>query len=220
MADSTRTTVLAISRQLGSGGATIGQSVAKLLSLKYADRDVLHQAALKLNLEDADVAPLEEHVDSFWEHLAPLFLFGVTGGPMPVPLPPPISGPVVFQVETEIITNLAERENAVIVGRGAAHVLRGRPGLISVFLHAPEDVRVERLQERLEESDRGHALDIVRRSDRQRAEFNKAITGCDWKDATQYDLTINTGTVGIDRTTQLIAELVVERLDAMTPREP
>jgi hypothetical protein len=53
---------LAISRQLGSGGASIGEPVARRLGLRYADRDILHRAALALGVEDAAVDPLEQRV--------------------------------------------------------------------------------------------------------------------------------------------------------------
>ena len=208
MTESSRKVVLAISRQLGSGGAALGQSVARQLQLRYADRDILHQAALRLHVDDSDVAPLEERVETFWEHLAPLFLFGVTGGPMTPPLPPSVTGSALFNIESEIIQSLAARENAVIVGRGAAHVLRGRPGLVTVFLHASEAFRVARLVERLDEPEHSQALEMVRRSDRQRAEFNRSITGRDWIDATQYDVCIDTSTVGLEKATGIVTELV------------
>jgi len=208
------TTVLAISRQLGSGGAAIGQGVARRLEFRYADRDILHGAALRLHVNDSDVAPLEERVESLWDHLAPLFLLGVAGGPWAPPLPPSITGSALFGVESEIIRNLAARENAVIVGRGAAHVLRGHPGIVSVFVHAREEVRAARLVDRLDEAERAHVIDIIRRSDHQRAEFNRSITGRDWTDATQYDLCLDTSTIGLEKAADIVASLVAQRRHA------
>src|SRR5512138_1272167 len=48
----TSTVVLAISRQLGSGGSYIGQGVAHRLGLKYIDREILQEAARLLDAED------------------------------------------------------------------------------------------------------------------------------------------------------------------------
>jgi cytidylate kinase len=188
--------------------------VAQRLKFRYADRDILHQAALRLHVDDSDVAPLEERVESFWEHLAPLFLFGMTAGPWTQPLPPAITESTLFGIESEIIRNLAARENAVMVGRGAAHVLHGHPGLVSVFVHASEGVRAARLVERLDEPERAHVLDIIRRSDRQRAEFNKSMTGREWTDATQYDLCLDTSTIGLEEACDIIASLVAQRRHA------
>lgn len=214
MTESPRTTVLAISRQLGSGGAAIGHGVARRLRFRYADRDILHGAALRLHVNDSDVAPLEERIESVWEHLAPLFLFGVTGGPWVPPLPPSITGSALFGIESEIIRNLATRANAVIVGRGASHVLHGHPGIVSAFVHAREEVRAARLADRLDEAERAHVIDMIRRSDRQRAEFNRSVTGRDWTDATQYDLCIDTSTIGLEEATDIVASLVAQRVHA------
>jgi len=210
MTEVPHTTVLAISRQLGSGGGAIGERVARRVGFRYADRDILHQAALRLHVDDSDVAPLEERVESMWDHLAPLFLFGMTGGPWAPPLPPSITGSALLGVESEIMQSLGARENAVIVGRGAAHVLRGHPGIVSLFVHAREDVRAARLVDRLDEAERAHVIDIIRRSDRQRAEFNRSMTGRDWTDATQYDLCLDTSTIGLDKATDIVASLVAE----------
>ena len=144
MTGSQRTTVLTISRQLGSGGSFIGQTVAKRLGFHYVDRDILHEAAKMLDVDDADLEPLEERVESFWERLAPLFLLGVTGGPIMPPIPPQASASTVFAAESGIIQAVASRENVVIVGRGGAHVLSGHPGVVSVFVHASEPLRVRR----------------------------------------------------------------------------
>lgn len=214
MTELPQTTVLAISRQLGSGGGDIGERVARRLGFRYADRDILHEAALRLHVDDSDVAPLEERLESMWEHLAPLFLFGVTGGPWAPPLPPSITGSALFGVESEIIRNLAARENAVIVGRGAAHVLRGLPGIVSVLVHAREAVRATRLVDRLDEAERTRVIDIIRRSDHQRAEFNKSITGREWTDATLYDLCLDTSTIGLEQAADIVASLVAQRRHA------
>jgi cytidylate kinase len=209
MTESPRTTVVAMSRQLGSGGAAIAQRVARYLHFRYADSDILHEAALRLRVDDSAVAPLEERAESFWEHLTPLFLLGVTAAPWAPPLAPTITGSGLFGGESEVIRQLAARENAVIVGHGAAHVLRGHPTLISAFAHAHEDVRVARLTQRLPEPERAHVIDIIRRSDRQRAEFNKSLTGRDWTDATQYTLCVDTSTIGLEDAADIVSAAVV-----------
>ena len=71
MIDTQHTTVLAISRQLGSGGSLIGQEVAKRLGFGYFDRDILQRAAESLGVDEAGLAPLEERSDTFgnaWLH--------------------------------------------------------------------------------------------------------------------------------------------------------
>ena len=52
-----------------------------------------------------------------------------------------------FEIEERLIQEIVVEHAAVIVGHGAAQVLRGRPGVLSVFLHAPEAWRVKRVQQ-------------------------------------------------------------------------
>jgi 2-phosphoglycerate kinase len=41
--------IITISRQLGCGGAYIGQEIAKQLGIMYADREIINKAAEKLS---------------------------------------------------------------------------------------------------------------------------------------------------------------------------
>lgn len=204
-------TVVAISRQLGAGGSIVGRSIARTFGWRYADREILHEASRRLHADDAELAALEERVETVWERLAPLFLFGVSAGPAIPPLPPALTGPGLFAVEREILQSLAARGSVVIVGRGGAHVLRDHPGLVTVFLHADELVRTERLAERLDATQRHHAADLVRQSDRQRSEFNKSLSGRDWTDATQYDLSIDTSAADLNTIGDVVAALLTTR---------
>lgn len=209
MSSDERTTVVAISRQLGSGGSIVGKSVAQAFGWRYADREILHEAAGQLHADDAELAPFEERVETLWERLAPVFLFGVAS--VPAPLPPLITGPGLLGVERAIMKRLTARESAVIVGRGSTYVMRGHPGLITVFLHASEAVRSARLAARLEGSQRDRAVEMVRQSDRQRSEFNKSLSGLEWTDATQYDLCLDTSSTGLDTVADIVVALVRRR---------
>jgi cytidylate kinase len=203
--------VLAISRQLGSGGSFIGQAVASRFGMHYADRDVLHEAALALGVTNAAIESLEERVETFWDRAAHMFARGGAEGPYTPLMLPLIDTPGVIETETRIIRELASRENAVVVGRGAAHVLRDHPNLISIFVHAPEAFRTDRIvaTRRLTASD---ATALIRRSDADRSAFVKALRGTTWATATLYDLTVDTSTVGLEPATDIVAGIVERRL--------
>jgi cytidylate kinase len=202
--------VVAISRQFGSGGARIGLDVAQRLGFKYADREILAEAARALNMETDELAPLEERVRGFWDTLAGMF----TRGPIEstyTPALPRISEVELFETERRIIEALAERGAAVIVGRGAAHILRGQPHVIRVFLHAPLEQRVTVALEEYSLESRVAADALVRASDAQRARFARAVTAHDWRDATMYDVSLDTSTTGFERAAEIIAGLVGPR---------
>ena len=209
--DSSGKTVLAISRQLGSGGALIGQSVARRLGLHYADEDILHGAAVALGVEDAAAAPLEERVEGFWQRIGHMFALGGPEGPIPLPIPM-VDEADLFAQEQRIIHEIASHESAVIVGRGAAHVLRDHPGLISIFVHAPESFRVSRVMDSFRLEDIADTTTLVQRSDQQRAAFIEALTGRDWMMTSLYDLSLNTAAVGIDAAADIVTGMAAHRI--------
>jgi cytidylate kinase len=207
------TTVLAISRQLGSGGSFIGQLVAHRLGLHYADRDILHEAALALGVEDAAVEPLEERVEGFWERVAHMFARGPAEG-LYAPLDlPAFDQADLFALESRIMQQMASREDAVIVGRGGAHVLREHPGLISIFVHGAKAVRVRSVMQTYHLTDEAEAATLVHRSDRQRAQFIEGLTGRSWTDASLYDLCLDTTTVGLEAAGEIVTGIVARRLE-------
>jgi cytidylate kinase len=103
-----------------------------------------------------------------------------------------------FDIEQRLLMEIVDEQDAVIVGRGAAQILHGRPGVISVFLHAPEAQRIERVQQIYQLADRGAARRMVQRSDIDRAQFVRALNGCDWTDLRRYDLVVDTSSIGFD----------------------
>ena len=51
------TVVLTISRQLGSGGSYVGQAIANRFGMRYADREILKQAAAAAGLQEETSSP-------------------------------------------------------------------------------------------------------------------------------------------------------------------
>jgi CMP/dCMP kinase len=208
------TVVLAITRQMGAGGSYIGQGVARQLGLKYVDREILQEAARLLGAEDtANLECLEEHVAGLWLRVTRHMSLGPPDALFTPPAPhSSVYEEDLFRVERQIIREMALRENCVIIGRAGAFVLRDHPGIVRVFVHAPEAWRIDLLARTLNDQDRNGLRDLVRRSDGDRARFVQAVCGCQWSDACHYDLTINPATVGLDHAVDLVAAVVRKKL--------
>ena len=206
------TTVLTISRQLGSGGSFIGQAVARQLDLKYLDREILQQAAAQLGFGEGELAANEERAASFWDALFRAFATGPPEVMYTGPTQPPLYEEDVFRVESEIMRELAHRFDAVVVGRAGFRVLADHPGLVSVSLHAKKAWRVSRLMEVHGIADEASALAMVESSDRHRSEFIHTFTGLSWNDATHFDLCLDTSTVGLEVATEIVTTLVRARM--------
>lgn len=214
--------IVTISRQFGSGGARVGQAVAQRLGYHYADREILADAARTLQLDSKDLEPLEERTASIWERIGTLFALGAPDTPFIPPTLPSVTESQLFDVERKVIRSIAERGNAVIVGRGAAHVLNDVPDVLRIFLHAPLESRVSLAIDEYGFTDRAEAERVVRDSDATRATFVRSLINRDWCDAALYDLTMDVAAVGIERVVEIVVNLVqrppVAALPPMTPR--
>ncbi len=210
------TVVLAISRQLGSGGSYIGQGVAHRLGLKYLDREILGQAAQLLGRHEEDLQELDERVANAWVRLTRHLSLGPPDALFTPPRPASsVYEEDLFRIERQVMREAAARENCVIVGRASPIVLRDHPGVVRLFVHAPEAWRADTLMTAMEGHDRQEIIDLIRRTDRERARFVQAVCGCDWTSACHYDLSLNPARLGLDPAVDLVAEVVRNRMKAV-----
>jgi CMP/dCMP kinase len=205
-------TLVGLSRQVGAGGAYVGQALSRLLGIRYVDREILQEAARLLGRDDRELESLEERVSSLWDRMAAVLSWGAPEAAYVPPPLPTLYEEDLFAVESGIIREIASREDAVFVGRAATWVLRDTPGLVSVFLHAPDDVRVARVMRDYNLTDEAAASELVRRSDQQRSRFLQSVTGGSWFNLSHYHLTIDTGAISLDEAVELIAYLVRRRM--------
>ena len=114
---------------------------------------------------------------------------------------------MVFNVQSEVIRQLAEKESCVIIGRCADYVLKDRPNTISVFLKAEMQSKVERAV-KYYGVDPQKAEDRIRKADKQRASYYNYYATATWGDVNNYDLCVDTGKLGVEGTAELIARFV------------
>jgi cytidylate kinase len=203
--------LVALSRQMGAGGAYVGQAVSRQLGVRYVDREILNEAAKILGRDDTELESLEERVTGLWSRMAGVLAWGAPEAAYVPPPMPTLYEEDVFAVEAKVIRETAAREDAVFVGRGATWILRLEANLLSVFLHAPEPFRVERVMRDYKMTDLDAARELVRRSDRHRSRFLQSLSGVSWLDTSQYHVSVDTGTVGLDETVDLLTRLVMAR---------
>jgi cytidylate kinase len=203
--------LVALSRQMGAGGAYIGQAVARQLGVRYVGREVLDEAAKILGRDRAELESLEERVTSLWGRMAGVLAWGAPEAAYVPPPMPALYEEDVFAVESGIIRGIAAREDAVFVGRGAGWVLRNEPDLLTVFLCAPESVRVDRIMREYNMPEREAAVQLVRDSDHQRSRFLKSLDGRPWLDISRYHQCQDTGKLGLDEAAALVTGLVRTR---------
>jgi len=194
--------VITINRQLGSGGAYVGQQLAKKLDIFYADREIISQAAKEFSLLEEDLEEREEKISSFWKSFFQSYTFGAPDVYIPQQSYIPTDREL-FEIETQIIERIAKERSAVIIGRCGCHILREHPKLISIYLHADKAFRKDNIRNQQDVSEE-EAARMIAESDKSRPAYFRTFTGKDWADATQYNLSIDTGKIGLDNSVELI----------------
>ena len=129
-------TVITIARQYGSGGRTVGKMLAKRLDIPCYDREIISLAS-----EESGIHPTLFQDEKKRHGSLRAFLTG--GFKNASPLSPESAGFTkddnLFRYQAKIIRQLAEESSCVIIGRCADHILADVPGVVRVFVHAPED---------------------------------------------------------------------------------
>jgi cytidylate kinase len=201
-----------IARRMGSGGTYVGRVIAERLGLRYVDREVLQLAAERLGVECSALEPNRERVAGFWEKFLGSLSFGPPEGTY---TPPPVltcSDRALFDCQTEILREVAARDDCVIVGYGAAYVLPRHARMVNIFFHAPLSFRVRRVTEIYHLADKEKARRMVEESDRLRAHYFREMTGRDWACADNYHLCVDTSMSPLPELAERLVNFVERRL--------
>ncbi len=206
--------VITLSRPFGAGGAAIGRALAERLDVPFLDREIVAAAAERAGISEADAEGYDERMPGLWQRLAAAF---ASSAPE-VAVPPavvdgsvsPVTGERLFDLTKTIIEEAAASGRAVILGRGGGFILSGRPEVLRVHLHASIDDRVRYLVARVDElpadarPDEPSLRELCRSVDRARATYLRQHFDVDWMDARHYDLTLDSGRLGLSTTSALI----------------
>lgn len=182
--------VVTISREHGSAGKCIGQSLAKMLGIPCYDKEMIAIAAHESGLAKEFLSNLNSD-----EHAVMRDLY--------------LSTNVIQEAITaqdKAIQKIADAGSCVIVGRSADYVLRNYPNIVRVFITAPKSYRVKKVMEMYGDS-KEQAQKSIERSDRARKAYDESITGKRWGDSHSYELCIDSS-AGIEETANLIFSYV------------
>ena len=187
--------VITIAREYGSGGRTIGEMLAKELGIHFYDKELAKLASEDSGINEALFNNNDEKVKAskIMQFLKPHNSELITPDSDEF-----TSEDNLFNLQAKVIRQLAERESCVIMGRCADYVLEDYDNVLSVFVHAPHDFKME--QAGLKISLKGKELErFIEKTDRQRAGYYKYHTGREWTDARNYDLCLNSAKLGFDK---------------------
>jgi cytidylate kinase len=210
--------VITISRQFGALGLPVGRRLAAKFDAEFLDRAIVAQVAVRSGIPESQLETYDERLPSIWQRIASALGSGApefVDPPLVEDEPPALSiHERLVKLTRTVVEEAAERGNAVIVGRGGAFILKGKPGVLNVALVGSLEDRVRYLLSRVDDAPGAEQLDepalrnLCKSIDAARAEYIRGTFGADWMDARNYDLVVDTGRLGVARTVELIETAV------------
>lgn len=197
--------VITIEREYGSGGAEIAKKVADRLGWKLWDQLLTNEIARVMECDCRVVEERAEKKDPLFYRLFRAFMRGSYEGSLNAPRMKMADADCIREVAERVVKAVAERGRCVIVGRGSAYYLQNRPDAFHVFVYAPVEEKVRRLQ--AEGKTAHEAAQLIETVDLDRAAFIKQYFGVEWPDRQRFDLMINS-TIGVDAVVETILDSV------------
>ena len=184
--------IITISREFGSGGRTVGRKVAEKLGIPFYDKELVDQIAVESGFAPKFVEEHGEHspTGSFFSYaFAPQGVPGIMNGLS--------TADFLWNIQCNVILQLADQGPCVIVGRNADYILKDRPEALHVYVFADAPYRAERIVRLYGESEKAPEQRLNEKDKRRRVNYQH-YTGRTWGQAQNYDLCLDTGVLGED----------------------
>lgn len=183
--------VITLEREYGSGGGEIAASIATRLGWKLWDQSLTEEIARRMDCDCGVVANHEEKKDPAYYRLLKSFMRGSFEGSLNAPRLKMVDTDCVREVVQKLLPEIADAGKAVIVGRGSAYYLSTRLDSFHVFVYAPFEERVQRLQA-IGKTEK-EAIELAETVDRDRADFINKYFKVDWPGRHRFHLMVNSG---------------------------
>lgn len=201
--------VITISRGAGSGGTTLGRMLADSYGIHLYDKEILRLASDDSGINEALFARVDEKIKG-------TSLFKASRKVYNGELIPPASGNFtsdrnLFNYQAKVLKELAENESYVVIGRAADFILKDHKNVFKIYVYADEEFCVKHEAERLCISC-DDARNRIRKLNKERNEFHRFYTGMNREDCENYDLCLNTGTLGFEGCLELVRKYIDIRM--------
>ena len=194
--------IITISREFGSGGRTVGRMVAEKLGIPFYDKELVEHVAL-----ESGFAP--KFVEEHGEHAPGKSLFSYAFAPQGIPgvMNGLSTADFLWNIQCSVILQLAEKGPCVIVGRNADYILKDRDDCLHAYIHADMEFRADRIVRLYGESEKSPETRLQEKDKRRRLNYQH-YTGRSWGVAQNYDICLNSGTVGVENCADIIVSMV------------
>ena len=199
-------TIVTIDRQFGSGGKEVGIRVAKELGIPFYDEELIQEAAKKSGISEKLFESFDERPKSLLYSIAmDSYMFNLPGSISSDSLEQQV-----YLATFDTIRQLAAEGPCVIIGRCADYALAGNPDLLSLFISAPMDVRIERVAKRQNISPE-KARQLIIKTDKRRASYYEYYSSRKWGSVESYHYCLDSSYLGLGRTVELIQTMIAHK---------
>ena len=192
--------IITISRQYGSGGRYVGKMLSEKLGIPFYDNEIITMSAKKSGYSEALFEKAEQFTNG--SLLYSLTMFGQPAGIGGLPL-----SEKVYIIQSDVIKHLADQGPCIIIGRCANYVLKEHTDTINFFLYSDIEHRIKRAVNYygLEEK---NARDLILKKDKKRAAYYNYYTGERWGELSNYHLSLDTDSIGIENCVDLLESYI------------
>lgn len=191
--------VIAIGRQYGCGGHSISKKISETLNWNFYDKEIIQLTAGSTGYTPEFIENKEENMTNsiLYDLVTQMYAYS-----------PEKNAPKdkIFEAESKVINDLADKGNCVIVGRCSDYILSNNTSCLKVFLYAPLEYRIKNVSKSLNISEKEAELKIIK-EDKRRSDNYRYYTGHMWGNSLNYNISIDVS-VG----EELIAQLILKML--------
>ena len=205
--------VITISREIGSGGHTVGQILAQKLNTRYCDKVLIQDLEKRFNLTKSGIEKLKGEKKNWLADFIQ-FITPVPSAKM-LDVDPKftqefridVTTDDIYKAETEILQELAQEGSCIVAGRSGFFVYKDHPNHLNVFITAPLENRVQRVMKKQGLSEET-ARELIKDIDTKRENYIKRYTGTSRYDARTYDLVLNAAGHTEEQLAQIILDYI------------
>ena len=193
--------IIAIAREVGSGGHEIAEKLAKHYNIPLLDKNILEDIANKKNVGSNDLKDVDK------TFVFPLINRNVRG----------FSSSIqenVFLLQFEYLQERAKAgDSFVVVGRCGEDVLKEHDALVSIFILGDKEVKKARIMQKYDKND-FMAERMMREKDTERKRYHNSFCEGKWGDSRNYDISVNSSVLGIEETAEILIDFIDRKRNA------
>ncbi|HBF05625.1 MAG TPA: hypothetical protein DDW28_05885 [Prevotella sp.] len=205
--ETTKKFVIAINRELGSGGRTIGRKLAEKLNVKFYDKALIKELTKRFNLSVEELEKVKASKRNWWNDFVQSYMnrynvedrFNMEANVA--------TTENIFKVESKFLKELAATESCVIAGRSGFFIFRNDPNALRILIQSTMEKRIQRVMEKQGLSEE-EAKAVIDKVDKGREKYTKEFSGTSRYDTRNYDLVINVANMTEDATVDLILDYI------------